>query len=77
MSTKPHRPDHWWHWAILAAVFGASGVVWTVDPPVGGLGYVVALLMLALAANCTHTAWNLRRRHRALRDRGPDTERIP
>jgi hypothetical protein len=67
MSEKdPKRSGPWWHWCILALLFGVGGIQWIIDPPVGGLGYVVALVMLGIAATATRKAWFHFHRNHAL-----------
>lgn len=73
--TDPKPSGPWWHWAILAVLFLGAGVYWLIDPPVEHLGgYVLALLMLGVAASASRNAWVQIRR--LPRGRGSDAEQI-
>lgn len=72
------QTGRWWHWGILAIVFLAGGIQWIIDPPVSGVGsYVLAVIMLGVAATASRKAWTQWQLRGALRGRGPDIEQMP
>lgn len=76
-STSVERGP-WWHWGIVGVLFLAGGIQWIVDPPVSGPGYIVALVMLGIAATASQKArTQFRQRQVVVHDRGPEIEQIP